>query len=643
MQLQAIDWIIVVVSLVICFSPALFFGKRSAKGTSEFFASGRSAPWWLAGLSMVATTFSSDTPNFVTNVVRTEGVAGNWCWWAFVLTGVSTVFFYARLWRRSGVMTDLEFYELRYSGVAAKVVRGFRAVYLGFFFNCIIMASVNLAACKIAGVLLDLSPWQTLLFVGLLNVVFAAHSGLWGVLVIDMIQFFLKMAAVIAAAYFAVKLPAVGGLHGLIEKLSRTEGPGGINYLNMLPDFSSHWDILLAVFIMPIAVQWWAVWYPGAEPGGGSYIAQRMLASKSEKDALQATLFFNVAHYVLRPWPWILVGLCSIVVYPTLQDLREACPHVDPALVDHDTAYPIMLLCLPTGWMGLMVAGMIAANSSTILTHLNWGASYLVHDFYRRFLRPNASERHYVWAGRLSTILLFLCAGGLTFYLDTAKDNFNIMLQVGAGTGLLYLVRWFWWRVNAWCEVAAMISSFLISVGWLIVRKSLLPGLASELTDPLLAHGILIAKQGANQIATLDVNTHVQLLLTIAITTLCWVLVAYLGPATDRKTLIDFYRKVRPFGPGWNHIRAEAGLTEAELTSTGDNIPLSLLGWVAGCTVIWSSLFTVGNFLYDRPQYTWPLLAVTVVSGSIVAWIANRLWNESAARSQSGSSGNEPH
>ena len=407
MQLQIIDWVIVVASIAVCFVPALFFARRSGKNTSEFFASGRSVPWWLAGLSMVATTFSSDTPNLVTNFVRTQGVAGNWQWWAFVLTGVSTVFFYARLWRRSGVLTDLEFYELRYSGKAASVVRGFRAIYLGLFFNCMIMATVNLAACKIAAVLFGFDRWQTLLVVGLLNVVFAAHSGLWGVLVIDMIQFFIKMSAVIAAAYFAVRLPQVGGLSGLVEKLSTRQGPDGLNYLNMLPDFTSNWDLAVAVFIMPIAVQWWAVWYPGAEPGGGSFIAQRMLASKSEKDALAGVLFFNVAHYVLRPWPWILVGLASLIVYPQLSDIQKAFPNLDPSLIGHDIAYPAMLKFLPVGWMGLMVGGLIAANSSTILTLLNWGASYLVHDFYRRFVQPGRDEKHYVLAGRIATVGCF--------------------------------------------------------------------------------------------------------------------------------------------------------------------------------------------------------------------------------------------
>ncbi len=399
MHLQWLDWVIVAISLAICFVPALFFGKRASKGTAEFFASGRSVPWWLAGLSMVATTFSSDTPNLVTDIVRRQGVAGNWCWWAFVLTGVATVFFFARLWRRSGVMTDLEFYEIRYSGKAAGAIRGFRAVYLGLFFNCIIMASVNLAAVKIANVLFGLSGWQTLLMVGLLNVVFAAHSGLWGVLVIDMIQFFIKMSAVIAAAYFAVKY--VGGLGVMVDKVSQLSGPidkpVGMNYLDILPSFDPSnpalWEIAVAVFVMPILVQWWATWYPGAEPGGGSYIAQRMLASKSERDSLGGVLFFNIAHYVLRPWPWILVGLCSLLVFPTLGDIKAAFPDMDPKLLHHDIAYPAMLCkVLPVGWMGLMVGGLIAANSSTILTHLNWGASYLVHDFYRRFIKPGAQR-----------------------------------------------------------------------------------------------------------------------------------------------------------------------------------------------------------------------------------------------------------
>jgi solute:Na+ symporter, SSS family len=599
MVLHPIDWIIAIICLSISFLPALAFAKRSGKSTSEFFASGRSVPWWLTGISLVATTFSSDTPNLVANIVRTQGVAGNWQWWAFTLTGVATVFFFARLWRRSGVLTDLEFYELRYSGKSAIAVRGFRAVYLGLLFNCMIMATVDLAACKIASVLFGLSRWETLLGVGILNVVFAAHSGLWGVLVIDMFQFFIKMTAVIAAAYFAVELPQVGGLSGLISKVSQMRGPGGLRYLNMLPDFTNNWTLAVAVFVMPLAVQWWAVWYPGAEPGGGSYVAQRMLASKSEKDSLGGTLFFNLAHYILRPWPWILVGLASLIVYPTLDDIRRAFPNVDPSLIGHDLAFPAMLKFLPAGWIGLMVGGLIAANSSTILSHLNWGASYLVHDFYRRFLRPSESEKHYVAAGRLATVLLFVLSSALVFVLQTAQQSFNIILQIGAGTGLLYLLRWFWWRVTAWCEIVAMIASFGISLVFLVMSRN------GKVMSP-----------------------DQQLLLTVIFTTICWLLTAYLGPQTDLQVLKDFYTRVHPFGPGWKRIRIEAGISKAEAAAwvKNDNISLAMVGWVTGVTVIWSGLFLVGNFLYGRMGYAIGIGTVFVVSAAVLIRVVNRLW-----------------
>ena len=604
MKLQLLDWIIIAASLLVCFVPALFFARRAGQNTSEFFVSGRSVPWWLAGLSMVATTFSSDTPNLVTDIVRRQGVAGNWVWWSFVLTGVATVFFFAQLWRRSEVMTDLEFYEIRYSGKAASVVRGFRSLYLGLFFNCVIMASVNLAACKIANVLFGLPRWQTLLACGLLNVVFAAHSGLWGVLVIDMIQFFLKMTAVIAAAFFAVQ--HVGGLGVMVERLSAPmlapDGKSMIHYLNILPDFTSNWDLAVAVFIMPLAVQWWATWYPGAEPGGGSYIAQRMLASKSEKDALGAVLFFNIAHYVLRPWPWILVGLCSLLVYPELSDIQKAFPNLDPSLLGHDIAYPAMLKFLPVGFIGLMVGGLIAANSSTILTHLNWGASYLVHDFYRRFLKPNGTEKHYVWAGRVTTVLLFLASSGTVYLLDSAKDTFDIILQVGAGTGLLYLLRWFWWRINAWCEVVAMVSSFAISATLLVLKKN----------------------------GQINLSTHEALLLTVGVTTLCWVITAFVTPSTDREKLVSFYRKVRPFGPGWREVREAAGISESEAAGTHQNIPLALLGWSTGCAAIWAALFAVGMFLYGRFLQAGLLLVVFVVSGLLLLHVINTLWGNKA-------------
>jgi Na+/proline symporter len=603
MHVQTLDWIIVVAILVLCFAPAFFYARRAKKSTAEFFAAGRSVPWWLAGLSMVATTFSSDTPNLVADIVRRQGVAGNWVWWAFVLTGLATVFFYAQLWRRSGVMTDLEFYEVRYSGKAASGLRGFRAVYLGLFFNILIMATVNLAACKIATILFGMHPWQTLLFIGCLNVFFAAESGLWGVLVIDMIQFFVKMTAVVAAAYFALQAPGVGGLAGMVEKVGAMKGPGGLNYLNMFPDFTNNWDLAVAVFIMPIAVQWWSVWYPGAEPGGGSYIAQRMLASKSEKDSLGSVLFFNLAHYVLRPWPWIIVALCSLIVYPQLSDIQKAFPNLDPNLLGHDMAYPAMLKFLPVGFVGLMVGGLIAANSSTILTHLNWGASYLIHDFYRRFIKTDAEEKHYVLMGRFATIGLLVVSSILVFFLDSAKDSFDIILQIGAGTGLIYLARWFWWRINAWSEITAMVSSFVFSVLLLVLKR----------------------------MEIMDYSSAINLMLTVGFTTICWMLATYLAPQTDQDKLIDFYRKVRPPGPGWKAIRELAGEPEHDERDMRDNIPLSLLGWFTGCITVWSSLFCIGNYLYGRTGPALMLLVTFLVAGGVLLWTLRQLWGGETA------------
>jgi len=459
------------------------------------------------------------------------------------------------------------------------------------------MATVHLAACKIAGILFGFERWQTLLFVGILNVIFATQSGLWGVLVIDFVQFLIMMTSVIAAAYFAVSLPQVGGLSGLVEKVSHLSSTNGINYLNFLPDFSNNWDVAIAIFIMPIAVQWWSVWYPGAEPGGGSYIAQRMLASKSEKDSLGAVLFFNLAHYVLRPWPWILVALASLIVYPQLSDIQKAFPNLDPSLINHDIAYPAMLKFLPVGFMGLIVGGLIAANSSTILTHLNWGASYLVHDFYRRFIKTDADEKHYVLAGRVATIFLFILSSLLVFFLDSAKDAFDIILQIGAGTGLLYLLRWFWWRINAWSEVAAMVSSFVVSIVLLILNKN----------------GI-------------QFSTHVALIITIIFTSISWIVTAFLAPQTDEKVLIEFYKKVKPFGPGWKYIKEKSGVTFSASEIEKENIPLSLLGWISGTITIWSSLFTIGSFLYGRTEMGFLLLGVFLISGFVLLNVIKKVW-----------------
>src|SRR5918993_3066571 len=463
MALTSLDWIIVVASLSISFIPALWLARRGGRDSAEFFTSGQAAPWWLIGVSMVATTFSTDTPNLVANLVREGGVAANWVWWSFLITGMATVFFYARLWRRIGVLTDLEFYELRYSGAPARWVRGFRAVYLGLFFNIVIMSTVNLAAAKIANVLLGWPMWQTLAVCAVINVAFASIAGLWGVLITDVFQFGIAMTASVAAAYFALQQPQVGGLSGLITQIPPSS-------LRLLPDFNDP-TLALSIFILPLTISWWSVWYPGSEPGGGSYIAQRILASKSEKDALGGTLFFNVAHYALRPWPWILVALSSMLVYPTLDDIARAFPYLDRSLIGHDTAYPAMLVFLPHGILGLMVAGLLAAYVSTISTHLNWGTSYLVHDLYRRFLHSGQTEAHYVLTGRVVTALLMVVAGLFTLVLETARDSFNLLLSIGAGSGLLYLLRWYWWRINAWSEIAAMASSFVLAMALFVAQR----------------------------------------------------------------------------------------------------------------------------------------------------------------------------
>jgi Na+/proline symporter len=586
---NGLDWAIVLASIVLCAIPPILLAKRAGSSTAEFFTSGQSAPWWLIGVSMVATTFSTDTPNLVTNFVRTGGVASNWQWWAFLLTGMATVFFFARLWRRSGVLTDLEFYELRYSGRAATLVRGFRAVYLGLFFNCFIMASVNLAAAKIASIVLGWPMWQTLVVCGIINIAFAASSGLWGVLVVDFIQFGIAMTGAFAAMYFALQQPEVGGMAGLVARLPEST-------LSLVPDFSN-WPLTLTLFVIPLTLQWWSVWYPGAEPGGGSYIAQRMLAAKSERDALGGTLLFNIAHYALRSWPWIIVALASMLVFPTLDSIQVAFPNVEPRLIGHDLAYPAMLKFLPHGFLGVMIAGMLAAYVSTLVTHLNWGSSYLVHDFYRRFVRTDATEQHYVGVGRWITAGLMITAGFLTYALDTAAESFQLLVSIGAGTGLIYLLRWFWWRINAWCEINAMISSFLVALGFFVANKM---GMA--------------------------IPSHISLLLTITTTTLVWVITAMVTQPTDRAVLLAFYRKVRPGGPGWASIRAETGLP-----ASPDSLPQAFLAWMFGCLMVYGALFGAGSLIFGHPTTAAFWIAVFVVSTGVLLRIVPKMWSGDTA------------
>ena len=592
MQLDPIDWSIILVTFAVTFGIGIFSARRAGRGATEFFLSGRNMPWWLLGVSMVATTFSADTPNLVTDIVRKNGIAGNWVWWAFLLTGMLTVFIYARLWRRSGALTDIEFYELRYSGRSAAFLRGFRALYLGFFFNVTIMATVSLAAIKIGGIMLGLSPLDTVIWASLVTVVVAAAGGLRAVLLSDFFLFALSMTGAIAAAAFALQAPEIGSLQALLSSPALADSLSFLPKLERLPGGTyspESLDVFVSVLLIPIAVQWWSVWYPSAEPGGGGYVAQRMLAAKDEKNARAAVLLFTALYYGLRPWPWIIVALCSIVVFPDLESIAQAFPQAHESIINDDLAYPAMLRqALPAGWLGLVVASLLPAYISTISTHLNWGSSYLVHDFYRRFIRPEASDREQVMVGRLATLLMMLVAGLFALQLSNALQGFEIMLQIGAGTGLLFILRWFWWRINAVSEIVAMVVSFIVAV-------------TLKLGDFGLA-------------------SWQELLTGVGITTVCWVSAALLTPAADSETLDSFCRRINPGGPGWRGVYrrlAEQGVTPEGLAV---NIPRGILCMFLGCAAVYGVLFGTGFFLYGENLNAIILGAIAVAAaGGIVA------------------------
>ncbi|MDA0773994.1 MAG: Na+:solute symporter [Bacteroidetes bacterium] len=582
MQLSVLDWSIIIAFFVVSLLIGILVSKRAGSGVQEFFLSGRNMPWWLLGVSMVATTFSADTPNLVTDIVRTNGVSGNWVWWAFLLTGMLTVFVYAKLWRRSEVLTDLEFYELRYSGKGAALLRGFRALYLGVFFNIMIMAGVSLAAIKIGSVLLGLAPWQTLIIASTVTVAYSSLGGLKGVIITDFFQFALAMIATFWAAGVLVDLPEVGGLQNL---LAHAEVQPKLDFIPSL----SNKELFFSVFLIPIAVQWWSVWYPGAEPGGGGYIAQRMLSAKDEKNAIWATLLFNFMHYAIRPWPWILVALASIIVFPTLDSLAVAFPDIDPALIGNDLAYPAMMSFLPTGLLGLLVASLVAAFMSTISTHLNWGSSYVVHDFYHRFIDSEANDKKLVAVGRWTTLLLMVFSGIIALLLSNALQAFSILLQIGAGTGLLFILRWFWYRINVYSEITAMIVSFVIALYLQIIHPAL----------------------GFAPIATID-----QLLWGVGLTTLSWVLVTLMTPAEDQATLVSFYQKIQPGGPGWKKVVQQAqqeGIT-VDTTKKPWDVPTGIICMLLGTAAVYSLLFAAGSLLYGDYGRMGILLLLTLVS-----------------------------
>ena len=555
------------------FLTTLFIGfwvsKKASSSSSEYFLSGRNMPWWLLGISMVATTFSTDTPNLVTDIVRNNGVSGNWVWWAFLLTGLLTVFVYAKLWRRSNVSTDMEFYELRYSGWGGKFLRGFRAIYLGVIFNVMAMSGVTLAAIKIGEIMLGLSPIETILYAGSITVVFSTVGGFRGVVYTDFILFFVAMAGSIGAAYYLVNIPEVGGMANLISNENVADK------LSIMPNFDDP-DIYIPLLIVPLAVQWWSSWYPGAEPGGGGYIAQRMLAAKDENHAIGATFFFNVMHYALRPWPWIIVALASLIVFPDLASIKEAFPNISEDKLGHDLAYPAMLTMLPSGLLGLVVASLGAAYMSTISTHLNWGSSYIVNDFYKQQINKNASEKQLVNVGRISTITLFVISAIFALLLTNALQLFDVILMFGAGTGLIFILRWFWWRINAWSEISAMFVSGFVSI---ILNFS-------SIGDTLFSNSGLFP-------------SYYKFPVVVLFTTVVWLIITFLTKPDSTETLIEFCKKTNPGGPGWAKIKNEAVSKNISFNSENNNetwsVPLGILCMLCGCLAIYSILFSTGK------------------------------------------------
>lgn len=567
MQLATIDYAIIFGFFILSLAIGLLVAKQSGKNSESFFLSGRNMPWWLLGFSMVATTFAADTPGLVTQLVRENGVSGNWVWWAMLLTGMLTVFFYSKLWRKSGITTDLEFYELRYKGKSAGFLRGFRAIYLGVFFNIITMAGVCLAGAKIANILLGISQEETLIYSSIIVVIYSSLGGLKGVLITDFIQFIIAMIGSVWATIYIVNLPEIGGLDTLLTHTSVSDK------LNILPDFSDT-NALITLLIIPFAVQWWSTWYPGAEPGGGGYIAQRMLAAKNEKHATWATLFFNFAHYALRPWPWIVVGLASLILFPSLESINTAFPNLSSEMQGHDVAYAAMMTYLPAGLIGIVLTSLIAAFMSTISTQLNWGSSYIVNDFYSRFINPNSTEKQNVLVGRISTVLLMVCAALFSFYLQSAHDVFNLLLQIGAGTGLLFILRWFWSRINPYSEISAMGISFLIAFIFFINGK---------LDTPLF-----------------ELAGHWQLIIGVVITTLGWIIVTLLTKPTDSETLNKFESLIYS--------------TESKF----HNIGYKILAFFLGVIGTYSFLFATGYFIYGKTTQAIGLSIVAIVCSGLL-------------------------
>jgi Na+/proline symporter len=570
-KLTLVDWAVIAAYFLFNLAIGFYYKARAGKNIGEFFLSGRNVPWWLAGTSMVATTFAADTPLVVTGLVARNGIAGNWLWWNFVASGMLTVFLFARLWRRSGVMTDVEFAEIRYSGKPAAFLRGFRALYLGVPINCIILGWVNLAMVKILtlslGVTKSQALWIVLGMIALTSFI-SAIAGLWGVLVTDLFQFVLKMTMIIILAVAAVH--AVGGIGQMKVQLTEIHRAGSA--LSFVPDLNSAWMPMIT-FLVYISVNWWAVWYPGSEPGGGGFVAQRMFCAKDERHSLLATLWFNIAHYALRPWPWILVGLASILLYPNLQD--------------KESGYVLVMVnYLPPALRGLMLAGFAAAFMSTIGTNLNWGASYLVNDFYRRFVRKDAGERHYVAMSQVATVFLTIVSVILTYFMGSIAGAWKLLIVTGAGTGTVLILRWYWWRINAWSEVSAMIAAFVVSI-------TLQLGFHLDSDDP---YGFAYI-----------------MLITVGITTVVWLATTFLTAPEPMEKLVQFYRRVHPWTGGWAPVARQA----PEILPSSDTV-YNLLDWLCGCVLIYGSLFGIGKIILEEYATGFILLAVGLAAGAVI-------------------------
>jgi Na+/proline symporter len=571
--------------------------KKSSQSSKEYFLSGRTLPWWLLGLSMVATTFSTDTPNLVTDIVRQNGVSGNWVWWIFLLTGLLTVFVYAKLWRRSDVNTDMEFYELRYSGWAGRFLRGFRSVYLGIIFNVMAMAGVTLAAIKIGAIMLDISALETVLYAGGVTLIFSSVGGFRGVVYTDFILFFTAMIGAVGAAYYLVNLPEVGGMSGILSNELVS------SKVSIFPDLSDEYT-LWTLLVIPLAVQWWSSWYPGAEPGGGGYIAQRMLAAKSENHALGATLFFNIMHYALRPWPWILVALASLIIFPDLDSIRETFPNVVEDKIGHDLAYPAMLTLLPSGLLGFVLASLVSAYMSTISTHLNWGSSYVVNDFYKQLINKNASEKELVNVGRVSVVILMIISSIFAIALTNSYQLFDIILMFGAGTGSIFILRWFWWRINAWSEIAAMLSSGLISI--LFANEKIASAIFNDnFIEPYFKFPVIVL-----------------------ITTIVWLLVTFMTKPDDDQKLIEFYKKTRPGGPGWKRIVNLPDFKNEKGYNKTWAVPRGILCMLVGCLAIYSALFSTGYFIYGELYLGLIMLSSTIIFSILLFNLSKTLFND---------------